>query len=56
MNDFQDWLMTLPKQTLTDELKIEILSKVDGMIKEELGKLNVGVVYNMILNYFDIVE
>jgi hypothetical protein len=36
MNDFQDWLMTLPKQPLTDELKIEILSKVDGMIKEEL--------------------
>lgn len=36
MNDFQDWLMTLPKQTLTDELKLQILSKVDGMIKEEL--------------------
>lgn len=36
MNDFQDWLMTLPRQTLTDELKIEILSKVDGMIKQEL--------------------
>jgi hypothetical protein len=31
-------------------------AKLNGIIKEELGKLNVGVVYSMILNYFDIVE
>lgn len=36
MNDFEDWLMSLPTQTLTDELKIEILSEVNAMINEEV--------------------
>ena len=26
MNEFEDWIMTLPLQTLTEELKIEILN------------------------------
>lgn len=36
MNNFEDWLMSLPTQTLTDELKIEILSEVNAMINEEV--------------------
>lgn len=36
MNDFEDWLMSLPTQTLTDELKIEILSEVNAMINQEV--------------------
>ena len=36
MNEFEDWLMTLPLQTLTEELKIEILSEVNAMIQQEL--------------------
>jgi hypothetical protein len=39
MNDFQDWIMTLPKQKLTEELKIEILAKAEIMIHEELIKV-----------------
>jgi hypothetical protein len=36
MNEFEDWVMTLPEQPLTEELKIEILSKVNKMIQGEL--------------------
>jgi hypothetical protein len=36
MNELQDWLMTLPKQPLTEELKIEILSRVNKTIETEL--------------------
>jgi|APGre2960657404_1045060.scaffolds.fasta_scaffold62969_2 hypothetical protein len=39
MNEFEDWLMTLPVQTLTDELKIEILSEVNAMIQSELVEM-----------------
>ena len=39
MNEFEDWLMTLPVQTLTDELKIEILSKVNAMMQQELVEM-----------------
>jgi len=36
MDEFQDWLMTLEQQKLTNELKMEILSKLDGLINKEL--------------------
>ena len=36
MDEFQDWLMTLPRQPLTEELKIQILSEVNAMIQQEL--------------------
>jgi hypothetical protein len=36
MDEFQDWLMTLEQQDLTNELKMEILSKLDGLINKEL--------------------
>jgi hypothetical protein len=36
MDEFQDWLMTLEQQDLTNELKMEILSKLDGLIDKEL--------------------
>lgn len=36
MNELQDWLMTLPKQPLTEELKIEILSRVNKTIEKDL--------------------
>jgi hypothetical protein len=39
MNEFEDWLMTLPLQTLTEELKIEILSEVNAMIQQELVEM-----------------
>jgi len=39
MNDFEDWLMTLPLQTLTEELKIEILSEVNAMMQQELVEM-----------------
>ena len=39
MNEFEDWVMTLPLQTLTEELKIEILSKVNAMIQSELVEM-----------------
>jgi hypothetical protein len=39
MNEFEDWLMTLPLQTLTEELKIEILSEVNAMIQKELVEM-----------------
>ena len=39
MNEFEDWLMTLPLQTLTDELKIEILSEVNAMMQQELVEM-----------------
>lgn len=43
MNEFEDWLMTLPLQTLTEELKIEILSEANAMIQAEV----VNVLRNM---------
>lgn len=39
MNEFEDWLMTLPLQTLTDELKIEILSEVNALMQKELVEM-----------------
>jgi len=36
MNDLQDWIMTLPRQPLTEELKIEILAHVNAMLQDEL--------------------
>ena len=39
MNEFEDWLMTLPLQTLTEELKIEILSEVNAMMQLELVEM-----------------
>lgn len=39
MNEFEDWIMTLPLQTLTEELKIEILSEVNAMIQKELVEM-----------------
>jgi hypothetical protein len=39
MNEFEDWIMTLPVQTLTEELKIEILSEVNAMIQSELVEM-----------------
>ena len=39
MNEFEDWLMTLPLQILTEELKIEILSEVNAMIQQELVEM-----------------
>jgi hypothetical protein len=39
MNDFEDWLMTLPLQTLTEELKIEILSEVNALMQKELVEM-----------------
>jgi hypothetical protein len=36
MNEFEDWIMTLPLQTLTDELKIEILSEANAMLQTEI--------------------
>ena len=39
MNEFEDWLMTLPLQTLTEELKIEILSEVNAIIQQELVEM-----------------
>ena len=39
MNEFEDWLMTLPVQTLTDELKIEILSEVNALMQKELVEM-----------------
>lgn len=36
MNEFQDWLMTLENQLLTEELKIEILTRVNNTIEKEL--------------------
>jgi hypothetical protein len=36
MDEFQDWLMTLEQQDLTNELKMEILSKLDRLIDKEL--------------------
>ena len=39
MNKFEDWLMTLPLQTLTEELKIEILSEVNAMMQQELVEM-----------------
>jgi hypothetical protein len=38
MDDFQDFIMTLPKQKLTVELKIEILKQAEKMIHIELVK------------------
>jgi hypothetical protein len=39
MNEFEDWVMTLPLQTLTEELKIEILSEVNAMMQQELVEM-----------------
>jgi hypothetical protein len=39
MNEFEDWLMTLPLQTLTEELKIEILSEVNALMQKELVEM-----------------
>jgi hypothetical protein len=39
MNEFEDWLMTLPVQTLTDELKIEIISEVNALMQKELVEM-----------------
>lgn len=36
MNDFEEWLMGLDLQTLTDELKIEILSEANAMLQGEI--------------------
>ncbi len=36
MNEFEEWLMGLDLQTLTDELKIEILSEANAMLQEEI--------------------
>jgi hypothetical protein len=37
MEDFQDWLEDLETQTLTDELKKEILEKVEILQEESYG-------------------
>ena len=39
MNEFEDWIMTLPLQILTEELKIEILSEVNAMMQQELVEM-----------------
>ena len=39
MNEFEDWLMTLSLQTLTEELKIEILSEVNALMQKELVEM-----------------
>ena len=39
MNEFEDWIMTLPLQTLTEELKIEILSEVNALMQKELVEM-----------------
>lgn len=39
MNEFEDWIMTLPVQTLTEELKIEILSEVNALMQKELVEM-----------------
>lgn len=36
MNELQDWIMTLPKQPLSEDLKIEILAHVDAMLQTEI--------------------
>lgn len=36
MNEFEEWLMGLDLQTLTDELKIEILSEANAMLQGEI--------------------
>lgn len=36
MNEFEEWLMGLDLQTLTEELKIEILSEANAMLQEEI--------------------
>lgn len=43
MDDFQDWVMTLPLQTLTEELKMEILAEANVMLQHEI----VNVLRNM---------
>ena len=35
MDEFEEWLMGLDLQTLTDELKIEILSEANAMLQAE---------------------
>jgi hypothetical protein len=37
MEDFQDWLEDLETQTLTDELKREILEKVEILYEDSYG-------------------
>ena len=37
MEDFEDWLGYLETQTLTDELKREILEKVEILYEESYG-------------------
>ena len=39
MNEFEDWIMTLPVQTLTEELKIEIISEVNALMQKELVEM-----------------
>jgi|JI10StandDraft_1071094.scaffolds.fasta_scaffold00352_36 hypothetical protein len=36
MGEFEEWLMGLDLQTLTEELKIEILSEANAMLQEEI--------------------
>jgi hypothetical protein len=43
-------------KSLSEKGLVTDQEKLHCMIKEELGKLSVGVVYNMILNYFNVVE
>ncbi len=36
MDEFEEWLMGLDLQTLTEELKIEILSEANAMLQGEI--------------------
>ena len=36
MDEFEEWLMGLDLQTLTEELKIEILSEANTMLQGEI--------------------
>jgi len=38
MQQFQEWLRSLPLQTLTDELKEEIIEQAEKMTNEEVIK------------------
>lgn len=43
MNEFQDWLMCLESQTLTEDLKIEILSKMNKIINAEIINILINI-------------
>ena len=52
MEEFINWLNNLELQTLTDELKGEILEKVE-MIQEDAYALGINEVRNNMLDYLE---